>query len=163
MRSKFTTASLLALLFMAATFLGPMSSSTTAGQTSGKKAAQSKTEKDHAQKGRGAGGADSNIKNDSDANDPSKQMPAPGAKGGEKGKGQGDCVVVLDNRSPWYIRIYVDGNYRGTIAPWGDSYCYTGAGETLLYAVAPFTDGTKYTWGPRSVSCFGRYTWQLYP
>ena len=163
MRTKFTTAGLLVLLFLAATFLGPMSPDTTAAQTKKAGAAKGKGDKDHAQKGRGAGGADQNIKSDSDANDPGKQMPAPGAKGGEKSKGQGDCAVVIDNRSAWYIRIYIDGTYRGTIAPWGDSYAYTGAGETQLYAVAIFTDGSRYTWGPRSVGCYGRYTWQLFP
>jgi hypothetical protein len=163
MRSKFTTAGLLVLLFLAATFLGPMSPDTTAAQTKKAGAAKAKVEKDHAQKSRGAGGADENIKNDSDANDPGKQMPAPGAKGGEKSKGQASCAVVVDNRSAWYIRIYVDGTYRGTIAPWGDSYCYTGAGDTQLYAVATFTTGEKFTWGPRVVSCYNRYTWQLFP
>lgn len=163
MRSKSTTAGLLVLLFLAATLLGPMSTDSTAAQTKKPGAAKGKVDKDHAQKGRGAGGADANIKNDSDANDPGKQMPAPGAKGGEKSKGAGDCAVVIDNRSAWYIRIYVDGTYRGTIAPWGDSYCYTGAGDTLLYAVATFTDGSRYTWGPRAVGCYGSYTWQLFP
>lgn len=163
MRSKSTTAGLLVLLFLVATFLGSMSPDTTAAQTKKAGAAKAKVDKDHAQKSRGAGGADENIKNDSDANDPGKQMPAPAAKGGEKSKGQDACAVVIDNRSAWYIRIYVDGTYRGTIAPWGDSYCYTGAGETQLYAVATFTTGEKYTWGPRTVGCFGRYTWQLFP
>lgn len=163
MRSKSTTAGLLVLLFLAATFLGPMSSDTTAAQAQKPAAGKGKLDKDYAQKGKGAAGADENIKSDSDVNDPAKQMPAPGAKGGEKSKGQGACAVVIDNRSAWYIRIYVDGTYRGTIAPWGDSYCYTGAGNTLLYAVATFTDGSRFTWGPRTVGCFSRYTWQLFP
>ena len=163
MRSKSTTAGLLVLLFLAATLLGSMSSETTAAQAKKPGAARAKMDKDHAQKGKGAGGADENIKNDSDANDPGKQMPGPGTKGGEKSKGQGDCAVVIDNRSALYIRIYVDGTYRGTIAPWGDSYCYTGAGNTLLYAVATFTDGSRFTWGPRTVGCYGKYTWQLFP
>ncbi|MEK6324976.1 MAG: hypothetical protein AABN33_25320 [Acidobacteriota bacterium] len=164
MRSKSTTAGLLASLFLAATFMGPMLSSTTAAQTPKKAgAAKGKVEKVHAQKSRGGGGADENIKSDSDANDPGKQMPAPGNKGGEKSKGAGDCAVVVDNRTGWYVRIFVDGTYRGTIAPWGDAYCYTGAGSTRLYAVATFTTGERFTWGPGNVNCYGRYSWQLHP
>jgi len=164
MRSKSTTAGLLVLLFLAATFLGSTLSGTTAAQTAGKKAAgaKGKIEKVHAQKSRG-GGADENIKSDSDVNDPDKPMPAPGVKGGEKSKGQGDCAVIVDNRTGWYVRIFVDGTYRGTIAPWGDSYCYTGAGITRLYALAPFPDGSRFTWGPGNVNCYGKYTWQLNP
>ena len=165
MRSKSTTAGLLASLFLTATFLGPMLSSTTAAQTTKKAGAAKgkKVEKVHAQKGKGGGGADANIKNDSDANDADKQMPAPGNKGGEKSKGQSSCAVIVDNRTGWYVRIYVDGTYRGTIAPWGDSYCYTGAGGTQLYGVATFTSGERFTWGPGVVSCYGSYTWQLHP
>lgn len=165
MRHKSTTAGTLASLFLVATFLGSMLSGTTVAQTSGKKAgaAKGKVEKVHAQKGKGGGGADENIKNDSDANDPDKQMPAPGNKSGEKSKGQSSCAVVVDNRTGWYVRIYVDGIFRGTIAPWGDAYCYTGAGGTKLYAVATFTDGSRFSWGPGIVTCYGSYTWQLFP
>jgi len=165
MRPKFITAGLLATLFLAATFVGPMLSGVSIAQTTAKKAAPAKPKigKVHAQKSRGGGGADENIKSDSDANDPNKQMAAPANKGGERARGMDACAVVVDNRTGWYVRIFVDGTYRGTIAPWGDAYCYTGAGTTKLYAVAPFTDGSKYTWGPGNVECYGRYTWQLYP
>ncbi len=165
MRSKFTTAGVLVTLFLATAFLGPILSGTTAAQTTAKKAGAAKgkkVEKAHAQKSRGGGGADQNIKSDSDANDPDKPMPAPGNKGGEKSKGQSSCAVIIDNRTGWYIRIYVDGTYRGTVAPWGDSYCYTGAGGTQLYAVATFPDGSRYTWGPSTVNCYGSFTWQLF-
>jgi hypothetical protein len=164
MRPKFITAGLLASLFMAATFVGPLLSSVSSAQTTAKKSgsAQPKIGKVHAQKSRG-GGADENIKSDSDANDANKPVAAPANKGGERSKGVDACAVVVDNRTGWYVRIFVDGTYRGTIAPWGDAYCYTGAGTTKLYAVAMFSDGSRYTWGPGNVECYGRYTWQLYP
>jgi hypothetical protein len=164
MRFKSRTAGLFVLFFVSATFLVFMLSTTSAAQTMSK-GAQGKTEKEHAQKSRGGGGPDANIKSDSEKNDPGKQVPAPAAKGGEKtkGSGPGSCAVIFDNRSSWYIRLYIDGAYRGTIAPWGDSYAYTGSGTTQLYAAAVFNDGSSYTWGPRSASCYGTFTWQLFP
>jgi hypothetical protein len=165
MKRRFAVAGLVTFAFFVAASLSiPLSNNALAAQTGKKSSTQSKSkvDKDHAQKGKG-GGSDQNIKSDSDANDPGKPVPAPGKKGGEKSKGQaGGCAVVLDNRTGWFIRIYVDGTFRGTIAPWGDSYCYTGAGRTQLYAVATFNDGSRYTWGPRLVNCYGSYTWQLF-
>ena len=162
MRSKSTTASLLSLLFLAASVFGPMSSYTTAAQKTAAPAKGKQVEKTHAEKGRG-GGPDQNIKNDSEANDPNKPAPAPGNKGGEKARGAGACQVVLDNRTGWYVHIFVDGTNRGTIGPWGDAYCYTGSGATVLYAIATFTDGSRFTWGPRTVNCYDSFTWQLFP
>lgn len=164
MKRRFAIAGLVTFAFLTVTSLSTSFNSAAAGQTAKKGATQSKGKvgKVHAEKGRG-GGTDENIKSDSDANDPGKQMPAPGNKGGEKSKGAGDCAVIVDNRTGWYVRIFVDGTYRGTIAPWGDAYCYTGAGSTRLYAVATFTDGGRFTWGPGIVTCYGRYTWQLFP
>lgn len=115
----------------------------------------------HAQKSRG-GGADENIKSDNETNSASNNMQAPPKKGGARAKGAGTCAVIVDNRTPFLIRIYVDGTYRGTISAWGDAYCYTGSGATKLYAVAMFDDGSRLTWGPNLVNCGDTYTWRLY-
>src|SRR5580700_4493793 len=69
----------------------------------------------------GPQGTDSNIKNDSDKNDPKAQIAAPPNKGGKsRGAGPYPCGVHVDNRTPWLIRIYVDGAYRGAVGSYGD-------------------------------------------
>ncbi len=74
----------------------------------------------------------------------------------------GECHV--DSRVNVYIRVYINGRYRGTIPPWGDIYPFVGDHPediTDLYAVS--TCG-RFHWGPRSVygSC-GNYHWILDP
>jgi len=99
------------------------------------------------------GGTDPHIKHGEMANDPnSKGGDAPRAKGGNT-RGGDMCKVVLDNSTSWYIKIYVDGTYRGTMDPWGDSSTYTLAGDTSVYAKAEFTDGTYRYWGPKGYDC----------
>jgi hypothetical protein len=114
---------------------------------------------------KGRGGEDPNVKSATRVNDPkAPEPPAPAAKGGEKPRGQiSTCDVHVDNRTPWYIQIYVDGNYSGMMSPYGDLYTRAIAGPTLLYARATFTDGSVLTWGPRKVPCpaWTEYTWKL--
>ena len=113
-----------------------------------------------------AGGPDQNIKNNSDANDPNMQEPAPPDKGGPKTRGGGPfgCQVRVDNRTPWVIRVYVDGNYRGVVPRYGDLYGLTGNGPTTTYAVATFVNAPERTWGPRTFRCpaGGVHIWQLH-
>jgi hypothetical protein len=113
----------------------------------------------------GTAGNDSNIKSNSDKNNPSVQTPAPADKGGSRRRGAGSrpCGLHIDNRTPWLMRIYVDGNYRGTVSAYGDLVGLTGDGPTALYAVAPFDDGSEKTWGPRVFNCSAGdvYTWQV--
>lgn len=114
----------------------------------------------------GTAGTDANVKSDSEKNNPNMQAPAPPGKGGRKrGAGPIPCGLHIDNRTPWLARIYVDGNYRGTISQYGDLVGLTGNGPTSLYAVAPFDDGSEKTWGPRIFNCSAgsSYTWQLTP
>jgi hypothetical protein len=63
----------------------------------------------------------------------------------------------VDNRTNWYIDVYVDRQYRGQVGPWGDIYLYNACGATSLYAEAP---GTDYYWGPQSGD-FCSTTWTL--
>jgi hypothetical protein len=113
----------------------------------------------------GTTGSDSNIKSDSDKNNPGAKTPAPAGKGGarKRGGGPSPCGLHIDNRTPWLMRIYVDGNYRGTVSAYGDLVGLTGNGATSLYAVAPFDDGSEKTWGPRVFNCSAGdvYTWQV--
>lgn len=94
---------------------------------------------------------DKNIKQEAMANDPKARHDAPAAKGG-KSKG-GGCRVQLDNSTEWFIRIYVDGIYRGTMDPWGDNSVYVLPGDTTVYARADFTDGSYRYWGPKVYDC----------
>lgn len=112
----------------------------------------------------GPQGADSNVKNDSDKNDPKAQIPAPPNKGGKsRGAGPYACGVHVDNRTPWIIRVYVDGAYRGAVGSYGDVAGITGNGPTSLYAVATFDDGSTKVWGPHVFICApaDAYTWHL--
>ena len=124
MKRKFAIAVLMTVAFLLV--VGPSSSfsGSMAAQNANKGAKQSKSKvvKVHAEKGRG-GATDDNIKQDRQPNDPSKPAPAPPNKGGERSKGQSSCMVVIDNRTGFFIDIYVDGTFRGTVDRWGDAYC----------------------------------------
>ncbi len=97
--------------------------------------------------------ADPNIKSDKQINDLNDQAEAPAQKGGVATRGGGGCEVRLDNRTSLFIKIYVDGAYRGTLSPYGDSVVFVLPGETHVYARADFDDGTFYYWGPSAYAC----------
>ncbi len=125
---------------------------------------EGKSAEDKAAKARGA--QDPNIKVTRDkveANDASKETPAPPHKGGAKSRGPSDCWVKYNNYTPWWIECYADGRYAGTVAPWGDFTANVGAGVTTLYARARFTGGSVSTWGPRVFACEsdGYFTWNV--
>ncbi|PYT03455.1 MAG: hypothetical protein DMF60_18320 [Acidobacteria bacterium] len=116
-----------------------------------------------ATKSRGeSGGKDENIKQDRTANDPNAKIEAPPEKGGAKSR-QASCRVHIDNHTPWYIDIFTDGNYRGQVSPFGDSYGWVGCGSTTLYGRATFTDGSTQSWGPQVYFVGGTFTWFLTP
>jgi hypothetical protein len=127
------------------------------------KEAESAVVKDTAQKARGGGAEDPNIKSGAAQNnpDPAAGPKAPPDKGGEKARG--GCNLVVDNFTPWIIKLYVSGIYVGTVSAWGKASGYQSLSDLILYAVADFTDGSQKTWGPRVASCSGSYTWGLYP
>src|ERR1700744_4550127 len=54
-------------------------------------------------------GKDENIKKDAAPTDPNAKVEAPPEKGGPKTRG-GSCFIDVDNRSPYYISIYTDGD-----------------------------------------------------
>jgi hypothetical protein len=74
------------------------------------------------------------------------------------------CTVHIDNRTGWYIQIYLDGDYRGVVGPMGDGYGAVISGPTRFYARAEFDDGSVRTWGPDQVYCpdDATYTLNLY-
>ncbi len=90
---------------------------------------------DKANSSRGTGD-DPNIKGDKQQavkNDPANEPPAPPKKGGAKTRGFFDCWVTANNYTPWWVDVYVDGTYRGQVAPWGAGTVNAGAGGTTLY------------------------------
>ena len=99
-------------------------------------------------------GEDPNIKSEKETNDPNSELAAPQQKGGAKTRGGGACQVRFDNRTRWFVKLYVDGTYRGTISPYGDGVAYTGAGPTRVYARAVFDSGDYLYWGPTDYSCY---------
>ena len=113
-----------------------------------------------------AGAADANIKHDSEKNNPNAKIAPPPEKGGPKTRGAGPyrCAIHVDNRTPWIIRTYIDGDYVGAVNRFGDIAGYTGNGPTLFYAVALFDDGSTRTWGPHLFQCPAGevYTWRLH-
>jgi hypothetical protein len=114
-------------------------------------------------KTRGAGEQDSNIKNNSEKNDPSAKAAPPASKSGKRGAGPYECGIHVDNRTAWFARIYVDGNYVGTVNRYGDLAGITGNGATTVYAVAPFDNAPDRYWGPHVFNCSAGdiYTWKL--
>lgn len=128
---------------------------TNANRTSpSRKAGQPRVTELKATKGETSRGADANIKQSKETNDPNATMDPPRSKGGATTRGQGGyCEVRFDNRTKWYIKLYVDGDYRGTLSPYGDAVVYALAGSTRVYARADFDDGTYLYWGPSTYTC----------
>lgn len=125
-----------------------------------------KVSKAKAQKARGGAGADENIKDDSEKNNPDPQAApaAPPEKGGEKTRARSACYVSFDNWTPYLIKAYVNGVRVGTVSPWGTASGYQPGGTVILYGKAEFVDGTIMTWGPDSIYCINAgYRWQLTP
>lgn len=69
--------------------------------------------------------------------------------------------IIIDNWTPWYIDIYVDGEFRGFVEPWDEGTTWAIPGNTRLYGVAEFDDGDKYYWGPTTVETGYEFTWKL--
>jgi hypothetical protein len=112
-----------------------------------------------------AGASDPNIKKADATNDP-KAAPekAPSHKGSKtRGFGPGVCAVTVDNWTGWYVKVYVDGSFRGSVGPFDDGTVYVGSGATTVYARADFTDGSYKYWGSRVVNCprGGTFSWTL--
>jgi hypothetical protein len=71
--------------------------------------------------------------------------------------------VVVDNWTGYYVDIYVNGNYRGTISPYDKKVTWAIPGTNTLYAKATFNDGSYLYWGPKVTYTGYQYTWKLNP
>ena len=94
-------------------------------------------------------GANPNIKTDVPTVDNPTPRPA-------KARGEA-CRVNFDNYTGLYIKIYVDGDYKGTLAPWDDGTVTVGSGYTRIYCIS--TGGSR-EWNA-SGDCTGYYHYKL--
>jgi len=79
---------------------------------------------------------------------------------GEKTKGIRGRLHV-DNRTGYFINVYIDSRKVGTVGPYGDGYVYVGQSAyetTYLYATAP---GTSLYWRTKVSRPVANYTWVL--
>jgi hypothetical protein len=96
-------------------------------------------------------------------NDKNKRVEAAPKKAMGDVFGEEYSDIVVDNWSGYYVDIYVNGNYRGTIPPYEKQVTWAIPGNNTLYAKAPFRDGSYIYWGPRKTATGYSYTWKLNP
>jgi hypothetical protein len=99
------------------------------------------------------------IKSDIPTKDVEAKESRPANKGGvsQRGSGPYNCYVTVSNYTGYYVKVYLDGYYYGTVGPYDDIYCTTGNGYTSLYAVT--TGGSQ--WWSGSGDCESDYTFTL--
>ncbi len=97
---------------------------------------------------------DENIKEDVQLNDPSKEIE----------KKRGGCGIQYRNHTPWTIKVYANGYYRGTVYGYSTLSVYTSCKTRLvLYGRADFTNGTYLKWGPYVYyTRHAWFTWNLW-
>lgn len=91
-------------------------------------------------------GANPNIKKDA----PTTDVAVAKARGGA-------CSVKFDNYTGLYIKVYVDGYYKGTLDAWGSGTVTVSGGYTKIYCVS--VGGTR-EWNA-SGDCQGGYIYSL--
>jgi hypothetical protein len=95
-------------------------------------------------------GENSNIKQARPTTDVAAPQP-------EKSRGE-DCTIGFDNYTGYYIDVYVDGIYRGTMAPWeNERRLYLYSGYKSIYCI---TAGLEYEW-KASGTCDGYYYYKV--
>ncbi len=94
-------------------------------------------------------------------NDKNNPAPPTSSRGDVYGANYSD--VVIDNWTGYYIDIYVNGNYRGTVSPYDKRVTWAIPGTNTLYAKAVFNDGSYLYWGPKVTYTGYSYSWRLNP
>ena len=110
-----------------------------------------------------ARGEEPNIKNEHERNDRNAKVPAPSNKGGAAVRGQATGTIHVNNETQWYVRVYADGDYIGTVGPYGDLYRYADAATWSMFARASFDDSDDITFGPSTLRVYSgsTSTWTL--
>jgi hypothetical protein len=93
-------------------------------------------------------GANPNIKSEA----PSTDVEAP-----KPSKTRGSCTVQFNNNTGYYVKVYVDGTYKGTLSPYEAGTVTVYSGYTTIYCI---TTGGTYDW-TASGNCEGTYTYNL--
>lgn len=71
------------------------------------------------------------------------------------------CAIDICNHSGYFVNLYVDGYFRGTIEPFECLHKRVNVGYYKLYGVS---SGGTIVWGPRIIICTGSdETWSLNP
>lgn len=76
------------------------------------------------------------IKNDVPTTDVPTPQPA------ERGTAN-ECRLTFDNYTPYWVKVFVDGNFKGYIEPWGAHQVSVANGWSTWYAE---TAGKTYYW-----------------
>lgn len=110
------------------------------------------------------GSADANVRQEEAPNALNKPAtPEPVGKNTRGASAVEPGQICVDSRVDLIVRIYVDGNYVGTVSPWGDACGFYGSGEHRVYARANFTDGSYSTWGPVTGDATTGFRWTIRP
>lgn len=75
----------------------------------------------------------------------------------DKQRGGDPCAVYFDNYTGYYVEIYIDGNYQGTMAPWSDLTRVVEGGYTTIYCI---TTGRTRDWSAAG-SCHDVYRYKI--
>ncbi len=73
-------------------------------------------------------------------------------------KSRGTCSIYFSNYTGFYVKVYVDGYYKGTMSPYGYMSVYVGDGYTTYYCI---TAGGTYEWSGDG-DCRSAYSVSLY-
>lgn len=110
------------------------------------------------------GESDPNVRRDEAANpvdkSPTPEPPGKSTRGAVK---VDPGYICIDSRADLIIKIYVNGAFAGTVAPWGDSCGHYGPGDHRIYARAVFADGSYSSWGPLLVDATPGFRWTIKP
>lgn len=68
------------------------------------------------------------------------------------------CYIDFDNLTGYYVEIYVNRIYRGTLEPWAKGTVTVYAGYTTIYCI---TSGGTYEWS-KAGSCDYYFTYKMY-
>jgi hypothetical protein len=98
-----------------------------------------------------ARGDNPDLKDKEICNMPDVERPDPTATRGSY------CKLTFDNYTGYYVNVWVDGDFRGTLDPYGTSYVKVGSGWTSWYCE---TTGGTYFWKD-SGNCDGDQWWNL--
>ena len=85
-----------------------------------------------------------------------KDMNPPANRGGDASR-SAYCDIKFENWTGYYIDIYVDGTYEGTVSPWQDFYAYEYSGYKSIYCE---TIGGSYYWSDYG-NCDGDFTFKM--